>query len=155
MLIVEPDFFLAAVPQSLSEAVLRLNRSYGATGLADRLVAGASAQVAAELIVYLPMFVEVVSVAGLKQGHHDSWGAVATLRSHSVDEFFLGWMQVLKFGEAFDGDNLFAVQHGQKDQARIDRSPGRLPRGRRVEYGDRAGSTITFSAAFLGAATPA
>lgn len=54
-------------------------------------------------------------------------------------------------GEAFDGNQLFAVQHRQEDQAGVDsRVSDRIIVGQFADHNGTS-ATVTFRAAFLGA----
>ena len=137
--------------QGFAEDVLGLQARDGAGGCADGAVAGAAAEVATHLVIDLPRCVHIAAVAGFEHAHDDARCAVAALRAQVVHKLLLGGMQFAVLGQAFDGDDLFSVQHGQQQQAGVYSPPGWAACGLGVEHSDGAGTAIPFSAALFGA----
>ena len=134
------------------EAVVLVRVAERERGVADRAVAGAPAQVAAqrvqvEAVVRLPVRAVVLG------GHaaDEARRAVAALRAAADRHLVLDRVQGLGRAEALGGDDLLAVERGRRQQAGVQRGP--LGRGVDAGPGDEhgAGAALTLGAALLGA----
>mgnify|MGYP006992415209 CR=1 FL=1 len=143
---------LAGARELGAEGVLRAGRGDRAGGVADRPVAGAAAQVAAQLVVELPRLAQVAAVARLEHRHHHPGRAVAALRAELADQRLLDRVVLAgPLAQPLDRVHAPALDHRQQDQARVDR-PVRRPRGPvRVEDRHAAGPAVALGAALFGA----
>src|SRR5262249_12385734 len=123
-----------------------------AHGVADGAVAGAAAEVAAELIGDLGGLAEIVAVEGLDHGDGEAGGAVAALGPVVVDHGLLhGVERAARVGDALDGDDLAAGDHGQQRDARVDGAEPALAVAVRLHERDGAGAAVALGAALLAA----
>lgn len=135
--------------QGITEWAAGLGAGDSVEGVPDGPVAGAAAEVAAELVVFAALVGEVVAVAAFEEGHNEARGAEATLRAHVFDESMLCGVEAVAVGEALDRDELPAVQRGQEDEAGVDSTPGGLPCSVSVEECDGSGAAVPFGTALL------
>jgi len=87
-------------------------------GFDDRFVAGTAAQVSGKSVVNAFSRGMVVVFVESEEGHDESRRAVSALTPIRLDHRLLN--RVVRAGgiaEIFHGDHLFAVHHGEKDEA--------------------------------------
>ena len=144
---------------------LRRKREHALACVQDGPVAGATAQVARQVVGKLlargrGAGRQVALVAG-PQRHHETGGAEAALRAVAVDQRTLHRVQFVtpprvrrpNLLQVFDREQRLAVQRGQKLDAgvhRLQRKPARTGLAGFADH-HRAGTTVAFVAAFLGA----
>ena len=115
----------------------------GFGGADDRRIAGATAEVAGELVV---MIGGVIGMGG-DHRHDEAWGAKTALAAVEIDHCLLHRMQgAIRMSDAFDRAYGFAVELRQEQDAGVQRSGAAL-------VGDHHGAraAIALVAAFLGA----
>src|SRR5947207_956643 len=94
-----------------------------ASGIDDRTITGAAAEIARERVVDVAARWPVRRLVQREQRHHKAGCAKAALRAMAVDERLLDRMQrAIIASQALDGDQLLAVERRDKLNARIDRA---------------------------------
>ena len=115
----------------------------------DRPVAGAAAEVSAQLIVQLPIPVHVLAVVALEHRHDEAGGAVAALgtvvgrhrRLHRVRTAVL---------QSFHRHHIPSGHQDQRGQTAVDRPVGRFPGSIRLRHRHRTGPAVPLRTTFLG-----
>jgi hypothetical protein len=128
-----------------------------AHGLADGAIAGATTEVAAQLVgegrrVLRRQFGALVR---LEHRRHEARRAVAALAAEVPHHRRLHRMQAVCIGEALGGDDLATKEQSHRRDAGGDGPPRRLSGGVDVGDGDGAGAAVPLGAALLGARLPA
>jgi hypothetical protein len=111
----------------------------------DRAIAGAAAEIAGDHVADRHILGARGADAPAVERHHEAGRAEAALRAVPLDQLALNRMGA---AEAFHGLQRLAVEHGQEEDAGIDRAPAHvLP----LQLADqhRTGAAIAFRAAFL------
>ncbi len=151
-LVGEPLHRLRGLLQELRErvAAARLTaRERVHHGLADGRVAGAAAEVAAELIGDLRRRGHLVPVERLDHRHGEPRRAVAALRAVALDHGRLHRVQRLPVGDALHGDDLAPGHHRQQRDAAIDGAQDALAVRVGLDQRHRAGAAVALGAALL------
>ena len=116
------------IGELLSEDVVALARQL-IDAFHNRAIARASAEVAGHLLDELPRLFHIVAIRRLEQAHGDAWRTIAALRCIIAQNRILNRMPFAIVRYAFDRIDLFAVEHGQIDEASVDRAiAGRIAR---------------------------
>jgi hypothetical protein len=155
--IVERDRWMHRHLQPAGEVVVgrgRTLRQRGGRRIPDRPVAGATAEVAAELVADLPWFLATVAVVGLEHRDHEAGRAVAALRAVLLDHGRLHRVQLLLVGaapgQALDGHDLAAGEHRHQRDAAVECAVGRLALCVAVHERHGARAAVALGTAFLG-----
>ena len=114
-----------------------------------RAIAGASAEIAGELVTEPAVGLRRARMVGGEQAHHDPGRAEAALRGMVVDHRLLQRMQLAARGEVFNRDELCAVELAQKQNAGVERLVGE-PAALELRQRHGACAAIALGAAFLG-----
>ncbi len=117
----------------------------------DRPVTRAAAQIAGQRIADLGARRRLARLVQCEERHDEARRAEAALRAMAVDEGLLDRMQrSFRAFQAFDGDELLAVERGHELDARVDRAKAHAVA---IEFGEDHGAraAIALGAAFLGA----
>jgi hypothetical protein len=117
---------------------------------ADRSIAGASTEVAVQLVDDLRPIHDVLAVVRLEHRDDEAGRAVSALRPVAIAHRRLHRVQLLgRERHAFDSDDLSPRDHRQERDARVDRSERLLAVGVRLDERDGARTAVTFRASFF------
>ena len=122
-------------------------------GVADRPVAGAAAEVAADGVQVEAL--AVLAVVLRRHAAHEARRAVAALRAPALRQLTLHRVQVVGRAEPLGGDDLLAVERERGQQAGVDRRPlAAAVVGARAGDEHRAGPALALRAPLLGPGQP-
>jgi hypothetical protein len=127
----------------------------GKTGINDRTVSGASAEVPCQRINRIIVGRRGARLVQRKERHHHSRRAEAALTSVVVNECLLDRMQRSGgIAEILHRDHLLAMEHGKENEARIHCAVFKPVCAIRFGEHDRAGTTIAFGTTLFDAPMP-
>ncbi len=117
-------------------------------GVADRAVAGAAAEVAADRLGPDLAGLAALAVVLGEEAHHEARRAVAALRAAGLDHRRLRRVQLVAVGEAVHGQHLAAGQPHRGHQARVHGEEAAALAVRSHQH-HRAGTALALGAALL------
>jgi len=131
------------IPRSVSSADVMCS-------FQDGLVAGTTAEIALQSLKDCFLIRMLYGGEKSKHTHHEARSAISALGSMEIQHSLLDGMQPFGSAQAFDGDQMSAMQFGRRVKAGIDRFVHDAAFFR-IGYHNRTSATIAFVAATLGA----